>query len=71
MRRLSIVLTVLCVAAVSVGAFAAKRGNSEGAWRTGSFSDPAYVTRWGYGDSNGAPASGTPKPSARNASAEG
>lgn len=48
------VLGVACLVLFSAAAVAEQRGTSLGTWRTGDFSAPELVSRWGHGDTNGA-----------------
>jgi hypothetical protein len=59
MRRLLTSSLILCLGlgaatATAPAAQLVQRGTQQGQWRTGDFSAAELVTRWGYGDSNGA-----------------
>ncbi len=54
MRRSVTAVLLAVLAGSTLAALADMRGASRGEWHTGDFSAPAFVGRWGHGDTNGA-----------------
>lgn len=55
MRKFGVIAFVAAAVCLQGSAFAATRGNSAGQWISTSFTDPAFVHRWGYGDTGQTP----------------
>jgi hypothetical protein len=52
MRLKNAFLLGLCMALTASGAFAVKRGSSEGTWCTGELSEPQYASRFAFGSTD-------------------